>query len=359
MTSEISMRNAAAEMAYVGETPWHGLGNKLEAGASIDTWRVAAGMDWTIARTRVRFPNGTPNMGIMDSHHVLVRSDNKFPLAVVSAKYKTVQPAEVLEFFRDLTERAGFVLETAGVLFDGRRFWALAKTGQSESIADPQDRVANYLLLSTSCDGTMPTEGRYTTVRVVCNNTLTSARQKAAKVRVTHRSHFKADEVKRELGIDLAAEQFSETMADMRRLADVRLLDADSMLQTAELLKPGAASLAREDLMKILDSKPVKRISELAIDGAARGARLDGVSGTQWGWLNAVTEYVDHEARARSTNNRLSSAWFGPGAALKERAYEMAVNAVDGTPITTSVLRAEHGVDQTTLLDDVLAATTV
>src|SRR6202044_3294118 len=101
--------------------------------------------------------------------------------------FKIVQPGAVLEFFRDLTAAAGFTLETAGTLFGGKRFWALAAIGETASIADPADKMKGYLLLSTACDGSMATEARYTTVRVVCNNTLSSARSAGAKVRVTHR----------------------------------------------------------------------------------------------------------------------------------------------------------------------------
>jgi Domain of unknown function (DUF932) len=36
----------------------------------------------------------------------------------------------VLEFYRDLVDLGGFGLETAGVLKDGKKFWALARTGQ-------------------------------------------------------------------------------------------------------------------------------------------------------------------------------------------------------------------------------------
>jgi hypothetical protein len=38
-----------------------------------------------------------------------------------------------------------------------------------------------------------------------------------------------------------------------------------------------------------------------------------------------VTEYVDHDRRARSQDYRLDSAWFGQGAAIKGRALERAV----------------------------------
>lgn len=38
-----------------------------------------------------------------------------------------------------------------------------------------------------------------------------------------------------------------------------------------------------------------------------------------------LTEFVDHERRARSQEYRLDSAWFGQGAALKQRALDVAL----------------------------------
>jgi len=60
-------------------------------------------------------------------------------------------------------------------------------------------------------------------------------------------------------------------------------------------------------------------------DGKGHGADLASASGTAWGLLNAVTEFVDHERRARNQENRLDSAWFGQGAALKQRALDYAL----------------------------------
>ncbi len=38
----------------------------------------------------------------------------------------------------------------------------------------------------------------------------------------------------------------------------------------------------------------------------------------------AITEFTDHERRAMSTDHRLDSAWFGAGAAIKQRGLEQA-----------------------------------
>ena len=60
-------------------------------------------------------------------------------------------------------------------------------------------------------------------------------------------------------------------------------------------------------------------------EGQGRGAELASAKGTAWGLVNAVTEYVDHQRRARSTDNRLDSAWFGVGAQIKQRALDQAL----------------------------------
>jgi hypothetical protein len=38
-----------------------------------------------------------------------------------------------------------------------------------------------------------------------------------------------------------------------------------------------------------------------------------------------ITEFCDHERRAMSTDHRLDSAWFGAGAAIKQRGLEQAL----------------------------------
>ena len=106
-----------------------------------------------------------------DEKSVLYRSDTGTALSVVGQRYNVVQPREILEFYRDLTEISGFELETAGVLKGGKKIWALARTGQSTSLKG-NDVTNGYVLLATACDGSMATTAQFTSVRVVCNNTL-------------------------------------------------------------------------------------------------------------------------------------------------------------------------------------------
>lgn len=263
------MAHLVSSMAYAGKTPWHGLGNALPSGQPIEVWADKAGMNWQIKEAPVRFiaPHldngrgelieldrrslGTEVAGIsaieqqslvnFEDQKVLYRSDSNLPLSVVSSRYKVVQPMQVLEFYRDLTEQFGFELETAGVLKQGRKFWALARTGQSSVLAG-NDVVNGYVLLATSCDGSLATVVTPTTVRVVCNNTLSVAVNKslaAESIKVPHNTVFDAVAIKRRLNLSIG--QWDEFMLMMQELVKRKVSAKESEQFFMDVLNPSAA----------------------------------------------------------------------------------------------------------------------
>lgn len=328
MASGISQ---SKDMAYVGEKPWHGLGSKLEAGAPIETWIAAAGMDWTIKGTPVRYApvcdDPTVYTEVFPGQQVLFRSDTEYPLGIVSDGFKIVQPHEVLGFFLDLTEKAGFQLETAGCLFGGKRFWALAKTGDVAEIV-PGDVVRDYLLLCTGADGSLSTTGKYVAERVVCNNTLTLALgEKSLTHKISHRSVFNASDMKTALHIDESREAFADTIMKGRRLADKFVSKQTAQGIALALLAPDNIKTLGHDeqvktLNKVEESSGYKKIITL-FEGEGRGATMDGVRDTAWGLLNAVTQYADHETRAKSDDHRMSRVIEGDADALKAKALKL------------------------------------
>lgn len=324
MVAAVTVRkDGKAEMAYVGELPWHGLGEKLEQGASIEEWQVSAGMDWRIQRSMVRYvPGAGKDFITLPDQHVLFRNDTGLALGIVSDKFKVVQPAQVLEFFRDLVETAGFQLTTAGTLFEGRRFWAQAEIG-AEGIVVGDDVVKGKLLLATAADGTLKTTARNCAERVVCNNTLSIALGEKGRheVAISHRSRFDPKAVKTQFG--LAANGFNMFMVQARQLSK-RSLTTEKAEAFVETLLTATKIVTHDDVRA---SKAYQQIMGL-FEGAGKGATLRGVEGTLWGVTNAVTEYVDHLARAATQSNRLSSAWFGRGDALKSEAWDRAVALV-------------------------------
>ncbi len=318
------MAHLIEKMAYVGATPWHGLGSQLTQKQPLEVWQNEAGMNWLIQESPVHFKaDAVGHLGSIHSFQeqkVLYRSDTKAPLSVVSQRYQVVQPREVLEFYRDLTEVSGYELETAGVLKGGRKFWALARTGQSTALKG-NDQVNGYLLLATSCDGTLATTATPTTVRVVCNNTLTIALDGTSRaIKVPHSTRFDPKAVKKQLGI--AVSQWDEFMYRMRALAERKVQWHEAMGFFMNVLCDASPE---SPLPTVLPNERALRKVQSLYEGLGRGSTLESAQGTAWGLLNAVTEYVDHERRARSSEYRMDSAWFGQGAILKQRALKAAL----------------------------------
>lgn len=302
-------------MAYANETPWHGLGNKLSAKSTISVWAKQAGMEWTIQESPVFFQAGEDSSHtVFKEQKVLYRSDTSAALSVVSQRFQVVQPRDVLEFYRDLTKAHGFTLETAGVLKGGRKVWALAKTNMSANIKG-NDTLNGYLLLATGCDGSLATTAQFTSIRVVCNNTLAVAlKDGAAAVKVPHSTTFDPKAVKLQLGLSSAS--WTDFIYQMKKLSERKVKSSEAEAFVSSVLTDPAGKFTNE--------RAVKKILEL-YDGHGRGADLASSKGTAFGLLNAVTEFVDHERRARNTDYRLDSAWFGTGANLKNGALDQAI----------------------------------
>ncbi len=85
-------------------------------------------MDWRIESSNVSYQNQRGHSIIMpyEEQRVLYRSDTHALLSVVRQRFQEVQPMEILEFYRDLSEQSDFELETARVLKGSKKFWALA-----------------------------------------------------------------------------------------------------------------------------------------------------------------------------------------------------------------------------------------
>ena len=343
------MAHQLEQMAYVGDTPWHGLGNQLTQNQPIEIWAQQAGMDWRIESSDVSYmaknERGQSIIMPYEEQRVLYRSDTHAPLSVVSQRYQEVQPMEILEFYRDLTEQSGFELETAGVLKGGKKFWALARTGQSTALKG-KDVSNGYILLATACDGTLATTAQFTNIRVVCNNTLAIALRgqssSAGVVKVPHSTKFDADKVKQQLGISVRA--WDEHMYEMKQLTQRKVTQGEAAAYFDAVFNNTGMSVADQEeniiqfYRNIATANPAKEKSEPngramtkvmdMFNGQGRGAELSSAKDTAYGLLCSITEFSDHERRAMSTDHRLDSAWFGAGAALKQRGLEQALRLV-------------------------------
>lgn len=315
MAHEIDFSNDRANIAYVGKAPWHGLGQHLQPNQPIERWRIVAGLNWEACEAPALFTAREQHRAVPE-RKVIYRSDTLAPLGIVSERYQLVQPTEVLEFFREFVAAGDLELETAGSLAGGRRIWALAKLGLDFRLKG-QDEMLGYLLLATSMDGSLATTARFTSIRVVCQNTLSfTERENGQVVRTLHTAKFDADRVKAQLG--LAGPAWATFKNNAHELAHRPVSETEAV----EWLRQTFG----EDPTKSINDQPNQRILKAVWQSikTSPGSELRSAENTAWGLLHGATYYVDH-LRGKTNESRLDSAWFGQGEALKRRALTNAL----------------------------------
>ena len=161
---------------YVGKPAWHGLGTVIEnAPTTMDAMRLAK-MDFGVELSKpIVAEYGEPgyygaNLTEPSKFHATVRTDTKEVLGVVNKNYKIVQNEELFKIADSLPSAK---VETAGTLFNGAQSYILMK--DDEWAVNGNDEMHEYLCLMNSHNGTLSLSALPTSIRVVCNNTLSWA----------------------------------------------------------------------------------------------------------------------------------------------------------------------------------------
>lgn len=322
------MAHLVETMAYANETPWHGLGVQVSDALDPQQMIEAAGLDWTVSRrslftTQEPGPNQVQATLRTDDWGVLVRnSDNKI-LGPCGKNYIPMQNADVFTFFDRFVKAGHMKMETAGSLDGGRQIWGLASIQKGFSLPG-QDDVNGYLLLNQPHVWGKSLTIMFTPIRVVCNNTLTMAlnasSQSTAKFTMPHVREWGSEIIQRaETALGIATHQLDAFKTTAELLARTSYQEKQVTEYIAKLFNP--ALVAEND--EITRDQFTRTADEVYnCIHTQPGATLS--EGSWWSALNAVTYFVDHKA-GRNRDASLTSAWFGPRAALKRKALNLAV----------------------------------
>lgn len=321
MSHEIENINGQDCIAYVGQVPWHGLGVKVDDSLTPAEMLKAAGLDWkAVPRSLYYEVDGKRHK---TGHKALVRDVDGKALTVISAGWNPVQNDEAFEFFDGLVKAGNMKMHTAGSLLGGKKVWALAKIEEAFDLRIngkvTADTVEGYLLLTNPHEYGRSIDARFTSIRVVCNNTHTLAmgdgKRKCHAVTMNHRSKFDGERLKTLLGVAHVSMDRYKEQAEF--LASKRY-DIEGLKQFMAGVFPhcnkeeaanGELSRAAKQALEIVDTQP--------------GA--DFAPGTFWNAYNATTFMVDHVV-GRGTDSRMTSSWYGHNRARKEKALDLAMD---------------------------------
>lgn len=326
MSHELEIgQDGKASMAYVGDTPWHGLGQQLDdmrglgADEQIDKMITAGRMDWDVEL--VPLVTADDHVDVPMARAVRRKSDH-LVFGTVGAAYHSLQNRAAFEWFTPFLDEKLATLHTAGCLFDGRKVWVLAELTRDPLVIGKDDVIRKFLLLSNSHDGTTSVRVTLTPTRVVCWNTLSAAHADKVNsrfIRVRHTKKLQTNlEAIREI-VDLADQEFRATGEQYKRLQNRHINQKDLTKYVRRVFEIETEPAKYNGQQQAMTG----RVAELFETG--KGTELPGVSGTYWAAFNAVTEYLSWE-RGKGQDTRLNSLWFGESARTNQRALQVALD---------------------------------
>jgi phage/plasmid-like protein (TIGR03299 family) len=337
MPHELSIAaNGEAEMFFIGDTPWHGLGQQLDGPATAEEALAAAHLDWTVALEPVY--RGTRDWlknryNEVDPYRFIVRQDNGKVLGLRTEHYSPIQNVDAFGLFDAVMGPGQGQYHTAGALRDGRIVWILAKMGEAYEVV-PGDKLEPYILLSTSHDGSLGLTMRPTMIRVVCSNTLHFAFRRGSAsdiVTIRHSGDVYSKAVQAREGLGLSQAYFERMMEGVDGLVSANMTATDMESFATALVKPkrmeAEAGAVDPTTVHKYTREAIDMLQRLFIDG--RGQEIPGVKQTAWAAYNAATEFVDYYARVgpgqlgEPDEHRLEKAWFGPGRTTKSKAWSL------------------------------------
>lgn len=312
MSHALEMIDGVAQMAYVGELPWHGLGFEVDPDISPIEMMKVAGLDWTVDKLPLTATDPLGNV-IQTKSSALVRSTDNKLLDIVPNSWQPVQNQEAFEFFNEFIDNNDMEMHTAGSLFNGKRVWALAKVKEGFTVFGGDD-VESYLLFSSPHQFGRAIDIKFTPIRVVCNNTLSYALSKLEQnqVRISHRKEFDPTMAKEMLGI--ASNQLVQYRETAEFLGSKRYTE-DTLLEYYKELFPTYSD----------DKTVISRQAERAVELTETQPGNQFARGTFWNAFNAVTFITNHEY-GRSNDGRLDSLWFGANNTRNRKALDLALD---------------------------------
>lgn len=320
------------KMFYFGEVPWHKEGVQVQHPLSVEEALETGGLDWEVESIKMNTAENPPSP--VCNRIAIVRKDKTPPdpkrvLGVAHTGFKPLQNRKGARIFDSIFGKGQKVYHTGGYFGKGEVVWLMAKLPGDIHVG-PGDKVCPYALYSNSHDGSRAIDFRLTTVRVVCQNTLSLALRDKGAETVFKRAHQGSyDSLQRE-----AHDLFKKTInavsnleETFRQMLETILSDEHMELLVISLFpipkKPNVAEDA--PLMKGYNTR-LERIkyARRTIDKLRRqgkGTELKGVRESVWGGFNAILEYLDHyQFNGRSS---MINGLFGNTAALKSKAFEM------------------------------------
>ena len=300
---------------------------------------IAAGLDWEVAKCEVvakmpakgfgynegGFVSGSDFYKEVPNAFSIYRTDNNTPLGMVKGRYTPVQNLEAFKFFDGAIGKDKAIWQTAGCFGNGERVFVSAKL-PNNILVNGEDPVDNFLVFTTTHDGSGGVKALLTPIRVYCQNTLNAAIATSTNyVSFRHTASVlnNMDSAAELLGIcrqkiDIVSSHYEQMFKTKMTDKKVQEVFASVILSNKELdmiknTGHTVEQIVAKNWQAIQDTeismKKVNTIHQMN-NYYFEGAGQRSIIGTGWGAYNAVTGYYSNVDEAVGLK-RMDSLLYG------------------------------------------------
>lgn len=280
-----------------------------------------AGLDWNVVVIPANYTVGESTYQ-SNSTNIIVREDRpEVQLGDCGTKWKPIQNVNILESVIDFCkDNSSLKLDRVGCFKHGKTIWASIQTDKVIELTGG-DLISGKLLLVNSHDYANGMVIKLILDRQVCFNQLSVGVQTKSKV-YAHSRFLTTDKVMEVLaGFHNQFNQFKE---DAELLSNTAMdLDLFYRLVIKEFGNIDKMNHIKAHLSDLDDQpKAVKQIIQL-YSGAGLGSNMISAYNTQWGALNACSEYTQYKTKQiGGVEGHVSSLWLGSKSQKNNKIYQ-------------------------------------
>ena len=332
MAHNLEQRDGQTSFIAKGEKAWHGLGTYVENSMTAEECIQGARMDWEVEKHPMYVENSDGEFDEIEGFSAATRNDTGDILSLVTDSYQIVQNREAFGFFDSIVDRGEAIYETAGVLGKGERIFITAKL--PDDIIVKGEQIENYILLTNSHDGTSALQAGFTSIRVVCNNTLTAALGDLKNsIKLRHTTNIKQMLAEAAEIMGISSKYTAELNEAFNEMAKVKITDKQLRAYIEQVMNPAREQLTKAEKVEFSKqfTNQVDSIVEFATTHDTQTTKA--AKGTIWGAYNAISGYYGHIKEHKSESARMNDIIFGQGDQRIKSAFNLSIEALSNREI--------------------------
>jgi phage/plasmid-like protein (TIGR03299 family) len=254
------------------------------------------------------------------------RTDKNIPLGIVKSKYEVIQNIDAFNFINSAIGEDKAIFQKAGCFGYGHKVFITAKLPISTTVGG--DPIDNYLVFSTSHDGSGSIDILFTPVRMLCLNMLNSSiEESSSHIRIKHtktakdRLDFGAEMLKIAIEYAKSSQLLYESLLTIK-MTDDQVRDYIARLQLNSNQYNALTECNKDyNIRKLFDkdyitlqrneiSTQKSNTINTIFDYYKNGIAQEPIVGSAWGAYNAITGYYSN-IKNQEGEKRMNNLIFG------------------------------------------------